>query len=91
VSIIVVFIVILVLGAICLVKNREDKSAYKKWIEHYKTPQPQQENIDIHHFYNRQAPPFTPHISVENKKRYSVNTQRLSINPQRNSSINSVL
>jgi hypothetical protein len=91
VSVVVLVMVLVVVGIICFFKQREKKTAYNKWTEHYsQSPQPQ-ENIDIHHFYSRQAPPFTPHIATDNKKRYSVSLQRLSLSPSRRSSINNIL
>jgi len=88
VIIVLVVVLVLVIIGFFVIKNKgcDKKTAYAKWTEYYSNTQPAQENIDIHHFYSKSnipAPPFTPHIAVENKKRYSVGSQRLSISPAR--------
>jgi len=90
VTVVLIVFVLLILAGVFIIKNKgcDKKTAYDKWTEYYSTPSrpSPQENVDIHHFYNKSnlpAPPFTPHIAVENKKRYSASPQRLSISPAR--------
>jgi hypothetical protein len=98
VAIVLSCIVLILFAMACfyIIKNKTaiHNTAYDKWTDYYgqKNQQPpRNNNIDIHHFYSKSAPPFKPHISVENKKRYSANPQRLSLSPSRRSSMNNVL
>jgi hypothetical protein len=98
VAIVLSCVVLILFATACfyIIKNKTaiHNSAYDKWTDYYSQRNqepPRNNNIDIHHFYSKSAPPFKPHISVENKKRYSANPQRLSLSPSRRSSINNIL
>ena len=95
IAIIVVIIVVffIVTFSYFIIKNNgcEKPSAYRKWVNHYDNNKinnsQSTENQDIHHFYSKSAPPFKPHISIDNRKRYSAQPQRLSLSPSRRSSM----
>ena len=90
--IVIVIVFFIVIFSYFIIKNKgcEKSSAYNKWVNHYgnnKMNNKSNENQDIHHFYSKSAPPFKPHISMDNRKRYSMQPQRLSLSPSRRSSM----